>query len=63
MIAFYAPPTPHATTKNMASLLFFFYKSKYIYRKAQRGATQSTQEVYKGEPKGRGRNEKENPEN
>jgi hypothetical protein len=44
-------------------LCFFFDKSKYIYRKAQRGATQSTQEVYKGEPKGRGRNEKENPEN
>jgi hypothetical protein len=42
---------------------FFFDKSKYIYRKAQRGATQSTQEVYKGKPKGKGKNEKENPEN
>jgi hypothetical protein len=33
---------------------FFLDKSKYIYKKAQRGATQRTQGVYKGSLRGRG---------
>jgi hypothetical protein len=44
-------------------LFFFFDKSKYIYKRAQRDATQSTQEVYKGKPKGRERSERENQGN
>jgi hypothetical protein len=42
----------------------FFLISQNIYiKKAQRGATQRTQEVYKGKPKGRKRSEKENQGN
>jgi hypothetical protein len=46
------------------TLLFiiFFDKSKYI-KKAQRGATRSTQGVYKGEPKGEKRSGKRNLKN
>jgi hypothetical protein len=43
---------------------FFFLISQNIYiKKAQRGATQSTQEVYKGKPKKGGRSDKENLKN
>jgi hypothetical protein len=43
---------------------FFFLISQNIYiKKAQRGATQRTQEVYKGKPKGGKRSEKENQGN
>jgi hypothetical protein len=41
---------------------FFFGKSKYI-KKVQRGATHSTQDVYKGKPKVKKISEKENPGN
>ena len=37
--------------------------SQNIYKKAQRGATLSTQGVYKGEPKEERKSEKENHEN
>jgi hypothetical protein len=40
-------------------LIFFFDKSKCI-KKAQRGVAHSTQDVYKGKPKGRKISEKEN---
>jgi hypothetical protein len=40
---------------------FFFDKSKYI-KKRERGATHSTQEVYKGKPRRGKKDEKENPE-
>jgi hypothetical protein len=47
-----------------AGRAFFFLISQNIYiKKAQRGATQRTQEVYKGKPKGRKRSEKENQGN
>jgi hypothetical protein len=42
--------------------LFPFDKSKYI-KKVQRGATHSTQDVYKGKPKVKKISEKENPGN
>jgi hypothetical protein len=43
------------SSSNVVSIFFFFFdKSKYIYKKAQRGATQSIQGVYTGSLKGRG---------
>jgi hypothetical protein len=38
----------------MYVFFFFFLISQNIYKKAQRGATQSTQEVYKGSLRGGG---------
>jgi hypothetical protein len=45
------------------STLFFFLISQNILIKRKRGATHTTQDVYKGKPKGRKISEKENPGN
>ena len=44
----------------IVNLFFFFDKSKYN-KKVQRGATHSTQDVYKGKPRGEKKNAKGNP--
>jgi hypothetical protein len=42
--------------------VFFFLISQNILKRRKRGATHSTQDVYKGKPKGKKISEKENPE-
>jgi hypothetical protein len=41
----------------------FFLIIQNILKKLKRGATHSTQDVYKGKPKRKKKGEKENPEN
>jgi hypothetical protein len=43
--------------------IIFFLISQNILIKRKRGATHTTQDVYKGKPKGRKISEKENPGN
>jgi hypothetical protein len=42
--------------------LFFFLISQHILKRRKRGATHSTQDVYKGKPREGKKYEKENPE-
>jgi hypothetical protein len=52
----------HVVSILTSSSFFFFLISQNILKKCKRGATYSTQDVYKGKPRREKKDEKENPE-